>query len=205
VPPEPVPPELVEQPPEGPAAEERYAELRQRVADARQSALDESADEVNPDEFTAAENIAGAGYADADNGDYDGANTNLEQAAVLYEQAAQNAAAEWNRRIALAKQEADQQKTVADGEKAGNAAKAEYLDADRSYQSAARAQTRKDYRTAIVEYDDAARQFALAAVIAASKRTAAAAALLAAENKVAESDELAAEIEQTLIDEGAEL
>jgi colicin import membrane protein len=203
--PEPEPPVAVEQPPEGPTAEERYAELRQRVDAARQSALDENADEVNPDEFMAAENSADAGFTDADNGDYDGANTNLEQAVVLYEQAAQNAAAEWNRRIALAKQEADQQKTVADGEKAGNAAKTEYLDADRSYQNAARAQTRKDYRTAIAEYEAAARQFALAAEIAATKRAAAAAALLAAENKVAESDELAAEIEQTLIDEGAEL
>jgi hypothetical protein len=203
--PQPEPPPIVEAPPADTTAEERYAELRRRADAARQAALDVNADEVSPDEFAAAENSASTGYADADNGDYDGANANLEEAVVLYEKAAQNAAAEWERRVAQAKQAADQQKTVADEEKAGVAAKVEYSEADQYYQNATRALAAKDYRTAIAYYDNAASQFSLAAEIAAGKRTAAAAALLAAEKKVTESDELAAEVEQTLLDEGAEL
>jgi hypothetical protein len=203
--PPPEPPVIVEQPPAGPTAEERYAELCLRVDAVRQAALEVSADEVNPDEFAEAENRADAGYAGADNGDYDAANTSLEEAVVLYEKAAQSAVAEWERRVSEAKLAADQQKTVADGEKAGNAAKLEYAEAEGFYQNAGHALTAKDYRTAITDYDAAARQFALAAGIAADKRAAAAAALLAAEKKVTESDELAAEVEQTLLDEGVEL
>jgi colicin import membrane protein len=200
--PEPAPTPVVEEPPAGPTAEERYAEMLPRVEAARQTALDAGAEETNPDGLAQAEDSAAHGFETAENGDYEAALTRLEEAIALFEKAAQDAAAEWEKRVEEAKLAADKQKAAADEVKAGNAAKPEYAEADSAYQNAGQAQRAKDYREAITGYENAARQFAVAAQIAADKRDAAAAVLLAAEKKIAESDELAIEVEQALLNEG---
>jgi hypothetical protein len=199
----PVPPPapVVEELPSGLSAEERYAALLPRVDAARQAALDAGAEEINPDGLAAADNSAALGYELADNGDYEAAVTNLEEAVALFQKAAQDAAAEWERRVGEAKLAADRQKAAADEAKAGNAAKTEYAGANDAYRNAERAQRAGTYREAIAGYEDAAQQFAVAAKVAVERRDAAAAVLLAAEKKIAESDELAAEVEQALLDE----
>jgi hypothetical protein len=200
--PAPIPPPVVEEAPAGSAAEERYAEMLPRVEAARQTALDAGAEETNPDGLADAENSAAHGFETAENGDYEAAITSLEEAIALFEKAAQDAAVEWERRVEEAKLAADKQKSAADEVKAENAAKTEYAGADNAYRNAGQAQRAKDYREAITEYENAARQFTVAAQIAADRRDAAAAVLLAAEKKIAESDELALEVEQALLSEG---
>jgi hypothetical protein len=160
------------------------------------------ADETNPDGLSAAEDRAALGHDRAENDDYEAAITSLEEAITLFEKAASDAEAEWERRTEEAKLAADGQKAAADEVKAGNAAKPEYAEANRYYENAAGARRARDYRKAIGEYGLAASQFAAAAQIASDKRDAAAAVLQAAEKKIAESDDLASEVEQTLLSEG---
>jgi hypothetical protein len=171
---------------------------------ARDHARDAGAEEAAPEEFASAENSTGLASDNARDNDYETAIQNLEEAIILFDQAGKNAIAEWENRIAQAKQTATGQKAAADEVKAGNAAKPEYLEAERLYQAGEHAAAAKDYRNAIAQYESAAQKFGEAAQIAADKRAAAAAALLAAEKKVAESDAIAADVEQTLIETGAE-
>ena len=203
--PAPEPPPAVEEPAieeTGPTAEERYAEMLPRVEAARQTALDAGAEEANPEGLAAAEDSAMRGFDNAENGDYEAAITGLEEAIALFEKAARDAADEWERRVGEAKLAADEQKAAADEVKAGNAAKPEYAEANNAYRDAGQAQGVKDYRGAITGYENAAHQFAVAAQIAIDRRVAAAAVLQAAEKKIAESDELAVEVEQALLSEG---
>jgi hypothetical protein len=198
-PPEEPPPEI----PQGPSAEDRYQDLLPALEAARQEALDAGADETHPDEYAAALDEEARGRSEAEDGDYEAALASIEQAIARYTEAAESALAEWEARAARAKQAADVEKARAGDEKAFNAAKEEYLDAEQTYQVGRAAQTARDFRGAIPQYETAAGQFAAAAALAADRRAKAAAALLSAEQKVSESDEIAAKVEQELLEEEA--